>query len=698
MDEHSKTIEESFNLHFAESDHMIALGAPKDTPTLDMVRDLLRKNDPTQLTEIMHIHFKFAQRIIRDLPITHSPVREPVGKLKDIVREIYPGKPEDFFRLGIATSKEKRECRAYISDVKMYESPLYTAIGNRGRAEEGGWSRTHQLGLMLRGQEEHEAGLPTHTSEWAADCKCQLADLTSPYVTDAIENDGVYVAGPSGMASMLLGQMEILANFEHEDLKKNYLSAVVAYIVGGGFHSLHEVIGPAQYSLNLVPGYLIEVPAYGKLAPPPNYNQFFEQQGRIDLEFNVRREAAWQTYIHYFSTIYGQICMIGFDYSSIRYGLRYMSGFDVDAKIKDTFFSTPLDYAAENQDSLSFQTLLSNMSADAINQALVIKNTSGSTPLHWAAYKQSSASFQALISKASAETINKVLVIKETNGDTPLLIAAQYQDSLSFQALLSKASTETINQALAMENKDRFGKTLLHWIIEKHDSSVMLVVLKKMSLTDIQQTILSNSNQSMMLDWLGRQIKSVATFAELQPWIALCLKLGGADSAWPADEAFMNRNKLLDEFSKMTGSFAQQLAYAITTRLSEAPSEWFSPSDKAHVLTEQVQTISLANKTVLPLAADTLAANPHVLIEDMDFYEVMQNKEKLLVEKNQLLHMGTRRSGACFGFLRHKVLYERLFYARDIAQQLRDLDQRLEQIDKRLVAHDGLAEDIVHKA
>lgn len=306
IEDHPGRVLESFNNYFAEGAHEIAFGAPKEVPTLDSVIELLKENNPAQLTEIMHIHFKFSHSITREVTIHQAPVRKPVGKLADIVADIYPGKPaEDFFRtqLAVRSSKGGRYYRAYIADEKMYHSPLYTVFERRGRAIGFDRTRTHQLGLMLRGQEQHEFGLPSHPSAWSADCKSQPADLRSPYVTDLINNDAVYVAGPSGMTSMLLNQMEILANFENENLKKNYLSAVSAYIVGGGFHSLHEVIGPAQYALNLVPGYKIQIPSATEKAPPPNFHQFFAQQALIDPEFASRREMAWANYLTYFSAI-----------------------------------------------------------------------------------------------------------------------------------------------------------------------------------------------------------------------------------------------------------------------------------------------------------------------------------------------------------------------------------------------------------
>jgi len=307
MEDYPHAIQTVVNELFIERGHFIALGAPKKSMTIKEIKTLLKKNDPAQFIEIMHMHFKFGQNVTRFVGIKRAPVRKPVGKLLSIVQKIYKGEPEDFFKSAIFPGEQlEMDYRLYISNTAMCGSPLFMAVdGKRGRGDKIDPTRTNHFGLMRKGQDSYAFGLGKHSSSWVADCKSQSVDLKSPFVIDLIENDAVYVAGPSGMTSVLLNQMEILANFEDEDLKKNYLSAVVSYIVGGGFHSFHEVIGPAQYALDLVPGYVVEVPEEGKLAAPPNYNQFFSQQAAIDHEFNERREMAWRSYLDYFNAWYG---------------------------------------------------------------------------------------------------------------------------------------------------------------------------------------------------------------------------------------------------------------------------------------------------------------------------------------------------------------------------------------------------------
>lgn len=277
-------------------------------PYLVEIKRILTANDPQELLNIMFIHYVFAQTIIRNDPIRCAPVRVPVGKLKEIIEKYYPSiAAEEFFSLVISDDSLRGEIhRHFISDTVIYYSDLYLAIDKKkGRKNQRNPKNyTHQMGLMLPEQHHEEKDLPQLPALWSPDCKNQIPDFTSAYVMDAINNDTVYVSGPSGMTSVLLGQMEMLGNFESEALKKHYLTAIASYIVSGGYHSWHEVLGPAQFCLDLIPGYKVQVPTNEVLAKPPNYNQFFKQQSAIDPQFKSRRQTAWHNYLHYFNQTY----------------------------------------------------------------------------------------------------------------------------------------------------------------------------------------------------------------------------------------------------------------------------------------------------------------------------------------------------------------------------------------------------------
>lgn len=290
---------------FKTSWQPIALGSFENAPSYKGICKILRDNQPEDLPQILFIHYILAT-YTRTFPINHAPTRGPIGQFSEIIKEFVPPLKGISFFEGIRLQGTDGDYyRHYIGNIVMYKSALYRAPGNRGR--EGAINEeisTSQLGLFLPKQRRHASGLPYHSSDWCADCQSQKPDFKTAYVLDLINNDAIYVAGPSGMTSVFLGQMETLGNFETEALKQNYLSAIVAYTVSGGFHSIHEIIGPAQYVLRLVPGYHIQVPVTGTLAPAPNYNHFFEQQTQIDSEFAACRELAWQQYLDYFAEIY----------------------------------------------------------------------------------------------------------------------------------------------------------------------------------------------------------------------------------------------------------------------------------------------------------------------------------------------------------------------------------------------------------
>lgn len=287
----------------------ISCGAFLFKPTLPKVKEKLQKNNPGQLAEIMHIHYMFSAIVLREIPI-HSPNRSPVGRFERIAKD-YPAITGDFFEDIKRSDLHGLRARRHICNTLMYESELYVFTPGRGRKGDlKGHKKSCVLSLMRNSQSNYDVGLPTHSSKWAPDCRGQDPDLDSPFVLDAINYDTLYIAGPSGMASTLLTQMELMANFEEITYKQHYLNVIAAYIIGAGFHNLHEVIGPAQYALDLVPGYHVFVSGKPKtdeeaaLPVAPLYNVYMQLQSEIDPEFSEKRDAAWERYLTFFETVY----------------------------------------------------------------------------------------------------------------------------------------------------------------------------------------------------------------------------------------------------------------------------------------------------------------------------------------------------------------------------------------------------------
>lgn len=257
------SLQNAFLETLPENAHVIAFGSEK-APRYERVKQMLTENKPEDLAAIMHMHFKFAQSLTRKLS----------GEYENVAHNT-----------------------SGISDTKMYESDYYK---ERGRQKNGFNSQitTQQMGLLSRKDAVCAQGLPSHESTWVADAKAQAPDLQSSYVKSLTGNDTPYVAGPSGMTSMFVGQMIGFDVMKTEAEKQSYMATVTAYMVSGGFHSLHEVLGPVSHCLpeqNLVPGYqassVAEIQA--GTATPPNFHAFYDNMSKIDPEFSKVREAGW---------------------------------------------------------------------------------------------------------------------------------------------------------------------------------------------------------------------------------------------------------------------------------------------------------------------------------------------------------------------------------------------------------------------
>ncbi|RUR29267.1 hypothetical protein [Legionella qingyii] len=287
-----KDILEEFAENLTSGKEQTGFGSQPESIKIEQVRQILQRNDPNELNQIMFIQFLFAQKWMRQLPESILPPNknEPTGRMLELVKEYNDGEyrdnPQAFF------NEFDNEKLKFISDKQMYGSKLFTADPTRGRQGSLPTTFSSQMGLMRLGQ--NQEGLDVDRSSWTPDVKYQEANLDSPFTRDLIENDAVYAAGPSGMTSLFMGIMENYGNFTTVEAKQNYLSAVSAYMVSGGLHSLHEVLGPAQYALNLIPGYQVSPPSKDEVANPPNFHQFYQQQMSLDPQFEERYQRGWE--------------------------------------------------------------------------------------------------------------------------------------------------------------------------------------------------------------------------------------------------------------------------------------------------------------------------------------------------------------------------------------------------------------------
>jgi hypothetical protein len=99
------------------------------------------------------------------------------------------------------------------------------------------------------------------------------------------------------MTELLLSQALVFATLDNDAEYLNYLNAIVAYIVGCGLHSIHEVVAVANFALNLIPGYQVSSACDWALPPPPLYRCYFDIASACDPEFSSRVTAAWDGFL-----------------------------------------------------------------------------------------------------------------------------------------------------------------------------------------------------------------------------------------------------------------------------------------------------------------------------------------------------------------------------------------------------------------
>jgi hypothetical protein len=287
------------------------LGCYPENLTEAIFQKILKENKKENLATIMLIHYNFAfyaknlvsraARHIHFLPW----VNPPTGYFATFVKEklIKHGVSDMAGYMDLLNNpKYQAQEVPALSDEHFSGSLLYRDRGRKGERDFN--VIDNRLGLMLMNQDAGDfikLAVEKKLIAWIPDLLAQKIDFESPYVKNILDNDCVYVSGPSGLTSLLMSNMEITGNLPDILAKQHYLSAVLGFIVAGGFHSMHEVLGPAQYGLQLIPGYHAD-PAVIKnnyRIKAPNYNAFFSLF-RNDNEFQQIRKKVWDNFIYGF--------------------------------------------------------------------------------------------------------------------------------------------------------------------------------------------------------------------------------------------------------------------------------------------------------------------------------------------------------------------------------------------------------------
>ncbi|WP_428411114.1 hypothetical protein [Legionella sp.] len=149
----------------------------------------------------------------------------------------------------------------------FWNYPKFATYKDRGRGKFIPYTST-RLGISILPEDRDE--FPRAATNWCPDCLCQEADLNSPYTRFLLQQDIPYVAGPSGMTTLLSSAMLFLGQFANEDEHNHYILAIMSFITGGGLHSIHEVLTVPCERLGLLKAYR----PFGKKAG--NYQDFFD--------------------------------------------------------------------------------------------------------------------------------------------------------------------------------------------------------------------------------------------------------------------------------------------------------------------------------------------------------------------------------------------------------------------------------------
>lgn len=253
----------------------LAFGRYEIPPTLSDVLETLKAQ--TELNRIMLIQFMF----MRDAYC-----------LLDIV----PSSQEKTIRFGYGGEFAKYTEKISSEDIRpfFWSYPAFNLYKDRGR----GPFLPHtskELGICIN--PEDRAKFPSAPATWYPDCICQRADLDSPYTQSLVRQDIPYVAGPSGMTTLLSSAMLLLGQFDSKEEHHHYILAIASFITGGGLHSLHEVLTVPRVRLGLLKSYK----AYGDKAG--NYHSFFELFS-MDEKFNYNLNKAWKSTINWLCELF----------------------------------------------------------------------------------------------------------------------------------------------------------------------------------------------------------------------------------------------------------------------------------------------------------------------------------------------------------------------------------------------------------
>ncbi|KTD02409.1 hypothetical protein [Fluoribacter gormanii] len=259
----------------------LAFGRYAKTPSLKEIIETLKER--RNFARIMLIHFMF----MRDV---YCHFERPLKSQNHIKSFGYEGSLRQFIL-------ENKQADIGTFFWRYSSFPLYH---DRGRGEFKFYV-SQRLGICIAPEDRRK--FPLFETTWNPDCICQEADLDSKYTQSLIHRGIPYVAGPSGMTSLLSASMLFMGQFKSLEEHYHYILAIMSFIVGGGLHSIHETLAVIHERLGLLPSYKADGCHAG------NYNDFFKLF-RYDEVISQNINRAWGATISWMLETYPELIPI----------------------------------------------------------------------------------------------------------------------------------------------------------------------------------------------------------------------------------------------------------------------------------------------------------------------------------------------------------------------------------------------------
>lgn len=280
---------------------------------IDMSIERLESKD-VSLLAIMATHCSYAYYLLKEVPMAASNLSNikmdaPMNQILSEYQKIKPGASIDDFYQSIRSMDASSDVsRRLISDEMMYDSPLFKAEFSRGRTKEGPTlkeTKTH-FGLIRGNLPEFLANItiPGETS-WV-DWTQSKFEEHSKIVSYMVSNESSFISSYSGTTSLLSSLMIQTNTLDSLQEKQIYVQSILAYIASTGFHSIHEILAPLAYCLELIPSdkYPVVPAVHVGKGPPPLNHHFYEIAETNDSGFAVLRDTSWKQLLSWYETTY----------------------------------------------------------------------------------------------------------------------------------------------------------------------------------------------------------------------------------------------------------------------------------------------------------------------------------------------------------------------------------------------------------